>query len=72
MKTKGSYEYKLWDKVVITKGRLKHETGTAIGERTDANWNHMIQVNRDNPKARDRCVQIPRSWLEAIPKEKSK
>ncbi len=64
-----AYKYKLWDKVVITKGRLKHETGTAIGERVDANYNHMVHVKRDNPKARDKCVQIPSSWLKTIPKD---
>ncbi len=72
MKQKKSYKYKLWDKVVITKGRLKNETGTAIGERTDANWNHMIHVTRDNPRARDKCVQLPCSWLEALLKEMPK
>ena len=44
-------DFQLWDKVRVSKGRLKGETGTLIGE-TNLNMDHRLIVRRDNPRAR--------------------
>ncbi len=46
------YGYKMFDKVVICKGRLKGETGVIIGT-SNLNMRFVIIVRRDNKKARD-------------------
>ena len=51
-------------KVTITKGRLKGETGTTEGYRVSANYETMLWVRRDNPKAMDRVIQITTRWLK--------
>ena len=59
-----SYKFKKNTRVKIIKGRLKGETAVAESKRTDANWNTMIHIRRDNPEARVRCVQIDADYLE--------
>ena len=39
--------FKVWDKVVVVKGRLKGETGVVIGF-SDLNMEHIVIVARDN------------------------
>ena len=48
------YKYKRGSrvKVRITKGRLKGETGTAIGD-SNLNMEYVIIISRDNKKARN-------------------
>jgi len=53
-------------KVIITKGRLRGETGVTEGGRTSANYESMIYVRRDNPKARNKIVQVIKHWLKFI------
>lgn len=51
-------------KVTITTGQLKGETGITEGSRISANYEGMMYVRRDNPKARDRVIQITTRWLK--------
>ena len=48
-----SAEYKYGDKVEITSGRLKGESGTVIGE-TNLNMNHLWIVRRHKRRVRNK------------------
>ena len=48
-------DFKVRDKVVVTKGRLKGETGTVIGF-SDLNMEHVVIVRRDNQRARNNSL----------------
>ena len=56
----------LWDKVAVLKGRLRGETGIAVGERITSNYGHVIAMRRDNPKARKKDVWFLASNLKLI------
>lgn len=53
---------KIHDKVVITSGRLKGETGWVIGF-SNLNMEHKIIVHRDNQRARDPVMGFTRKEL---------
>ena len=54
---------KPFDKVSIIKGRLTGETGMVIGT-SDLNYDHVIIVRRDNPRARNTIMGFKRHELE--------
>ena len=53
-------------RVRITKGRMKTEIGTVIGTTTNANWEFLIAVRRDNPKAREPVMWFGSNSLEIL------
>ena len=52
-------------KVEITKGRLKGETGMAIGD-TCLNMDYRVIVFRDNPRARDKILGFSPGALKEV------
>ena len=59
------YKYNLGDIVIITKGRLKGERGTVIGE-TNLNMDYRIIVSRHNKRARDKTMGFYRDELRKV------
>lgn len=62
---KPRYKYKRGVKVEITKGRLKGETGIALGE-TNLNMDYRVIVLRDNPYACDKIMGFSPDRLEVL------
>ncbi len=56
---------KVYSKIRITKGRLKGETGTVIGD-TCLNMDYRIIVFRDNSRARDKIMGFYRDELVLV------
>lgn len=58
-------DFKLGDKITITRGRLKGEKGVIIGTTNLNMWFRYI-VRRKNKKARDKIMGFTRKELRLI------
>ena len=63
--------FKVWDKVIFVKGRLKGETATVIGF-SDLNMEHVVIVQRDNPRARSTQYGARQNELKKVAEKAGK